>query len=118
MVCHQSLVYTPSSPGEFWGVQNHCFELFALFDQPVERLKSVAAFEPDTCETVDVSVADCLSDGAFAAVDAQHFRRSSEGGGGEGEAAGVAKHVENAAAPEVFGGGESVFALVQVHARF
>src|SRR5688572_26056106 len=47
MVSHQGLVDTPSAAGKFWRVQNHRIVLFALFDQAVQHLKSVAAFELD-----------------------------------------------------------------------
>jgi hypothetical protein len=117
MVRHQGLVCTPTAASEFGGVQNHGTVLFALFDERVERLKSIARFEPDTFESVELGVSPRLRNGFFAAVDAEDFCRAAEGCRNHREAAGVAKHVEDAAARHVLGGGKAVFPLVEIEAR-
>src|SRR5947207_10109685 len=111
MVSHERGVCTPSAAGEFWRVQNHGIEFFALLDEPVERLKPIAAFEPDTWETVYLGVAAGPRNGGFAAVDAEHFGCSADGSGGHREAARIAEHVEHSPATEVFCPGQAVLAL-------
>src|SRR5262245_46866405 len=112
MVSHQSRVGTPAATGKFWRVQDHRIELFALLNELVECLEAVAAFESDTLELVNLGVSAGPRNGRFAAVDAEDFRRAPDLRGGHREAAGVAEHVEDAPAAEVFGRGEAILALV------
>src|SRR5262245_57174383 len=118
MVSHQSRVGTPAAAGKFWRIQDHRIELFALLDELVERLEAVTAFKPDTLEAVDLSICADPRYSRFAAVDAEHFGGATNGRGCHCEAAGVAEHVEHTLAAEVFGSGETVFALVEIEARF